>query len=148
MMERFRYLFSFETKGAAKLPLDSETHNPEEKYETAFGGATPMLIRWWNKLSSGNAHAKPLYYWAIAIVLGAITLVEIFVLDFGFTPAMLVFVVLVLGAMKFVLVVALYMHLRFDHKMYTWVFVACMVLGVLVFVAFMALMASFGALQR
>lgn len=148
MLKRLRYLFSFETKGAANLPLNSETHEPETPYETPLGDATPTLLRWWSKLTSGHGHATPAYYWAIAVVLGVITLVEVWVLGVNFTRNMLVFVVLLLAVMKFILVVALYMHLRFDHKAYTWVFVACMVLGILIFVALLALIDTFGALQR
>ena len=41
--------------------------------------------------------------------------------------------------MKFVLVVAFFMHLRFDNKLFTWIFGAGFVIGVAVFLAILAL---------
>jgi cytochrome c oxidase subunit IV len=41
-------------------------------------------------------------------------------------------IILVLSALKFVLVVALYMHLKFDHKLFTGIFVFPALLGALV----------------
>ena len=52
---------------------------------------------------------------------------------------------LVLSAMKFVLVVAFFMHLRFDHKQYTRVFIFCMLIGSLVYLALLLLNSNHGA---
>lgn len=41
-------------------------------------------------------------------------------------------IILVLSAAKFLLVVALYMHLKYDHKLFTGVFVFPAILGILV----------------
>ena len=54
-------------------------------------------------------------------------------------PAMLGFSVL-----KFILVVAFFMHLRFDHKMYSTVFVTCMIIGIIIFTLFLFLSAFHG----
>ena len=54
-------------------------------------------------------------------------------------PAMLIFSIL-----KFGLVVAFFMHLRFDHKMFSTIFVTCMVVGILFFTVFLLLSAFHG----
>ena len=145
MSRLLKYLTSFETKGATALPLNSETHDPITPHEHPLGPSSKGFMRWWNILTSGHGHATPLYYWAVALVLGLITVVEIWVPGLNITRGTLITTVLLLGLFKFILVAALYMHLRFDHRSYSWVFVVCMVLGVAIFVALLALTQFFGA---
>lgn len=64
-------------------------------------------------------HPSPKQYWLIALILAVITAIEIAVpaidaLDGG--PS--VFLLLALGALKFGMVAALFMHLRFDKPLY------------------------------
>jgi cytochrome c oxidase subunit 4 len=84
-------------------------------------------------------------YLRVATVLAVLTAVEVAVF---YLPAMrtwLVPVLLSLSAIKFVLVVLFYMHLKFDHPMFSWLFV----LGLTIAAALMiSLMLLFGAFQR
>ena len=48
------------------------------------------------------------------------------------------------SVLKFILVVAFFMHLRFDHKMYSTVFVTCMIIGIIIFTLFLFLSAFHG----
>ena len=98
----------------------------------------------WLILSSGKGHAGPIYYWVIATILGIITMIEVWwftvpELLYMLVPAMLIFSIL-----KFGLVVAFFMHLRFDHKMFSTIFVTCMVVGILFFTVFLLLSAFHG----
>ena len=56
-------------------------------------------------------------------------------IDFGkaFLP-----VLLTLMCIKFVMVVSLFMHLKFDNKIFSWIFYSGLILAVLVYMAFLA----------
>ncbi|MFM7771382.1 MAG: cytochrome C oxidase subunit IV family protein [Acidimicrobiaceae bacterium] len=76
-------------------------------------------------------------YIRIAIILAAITALEVstYYVDFGvlFLPALLIMMVI-----KFVMVVSYFMHLKFDNKMFSFLFYAGLVLAVGVYAAFLA----------
>lgn len=76
-------------------------------------------------------------YIRIAIILAAITGLEVstYYVDFGalFLPALLIMMVI-----KFVMVVSYFMHLKFDNKLFSFLFYAGLVLAVGVYAAFLA----------
>lgn len=76
-------------------------------------------------------------YIRIAAILAAITGLEVstYYVDFGvlFLPALLIMM-----AIKFVTVVSYFMHLKFDNKMFSFLFYAGLVLAVGVYAAFLA----------
>ncbi|MFM8835380.1 MAG: cytochrome C oxidase subunit IV family protein, partial [Actinomycetota bacterium] len=76
-------------------------------------------------------------YIRIALILGAITALEVttYYVDFGplFLPALLIMM-----AIKFVMVVSYFMHLKFDNKVFSFLFYAGLVLAVGVYAAFLA----------
>ncbi|HEX6368685.1 MAG TPA: cytochrome C oxidase subunit IV family protein [Longimicrobium sp.] len=85
-----------------------------------------------------NQHTHPTnkFYLAIGAALIGLTVLEVF----GYLgetsgtlgPGMATAIILFLSALKFLLVVALYMHLKFDHKLFTGVFVFPALLATLV----------------
>jgi len=48
-------------------------------------------------------------------------------------------VLLVLSALKFTLVAMFYMHLKFDHRLFSWLFVVPMILMALIVIALLRL---------
>jgi cytochrome c oxidase subunit 4 len=76
-------------------------------------------------------------YVIVAFVLAVITAVEVAVsyLDIGplFLPTLLV-----LMAIKFITVVRLFMHLKFDSKIFSWMFFSGLLLALGVYVAMLA----------
>jgi cytochrome c oxidase subunit 4 len=69
-----------------------------------------------------RAHPTPRFYWAIALFLAAVTAMEVAVsaVDaFGSTKVPLLWL---LGAAKFFTVVAFFMHLRYDKRLYRTLF--------------------------
>ena len=77
-----------------------------------------------------GGHASPAFYWTIGGILTVITAVEVAIF---YIPALEVFLVpllLLLSAAKFLLVVMFFMHLKFDSKIFSGVFLAGMVLAV------------------
>jgi len=69
-----------------------------------------------------HAHPSPKVYTIVGVVLAIITLVEVWAYTHEAIRAVLVPILLVLSAAKFAIVVGFYMHLRFDHPLFTGVF--------------------------
>ena len=88
-----------------------------------------------------HGHPGAREYLGIAVVLTVITAIEVAVY---YVPAMkpiLVPTLLTLSAVKFGMVAMWYMHLKFDHKLFSWLFVVpMMVMGLIV----IALLKLFG----
>ena len=90
-----------------------------------------------------HAHPKAKEYLGIAVILTVITAVEVAIFYIPAMKPVLVPSLLVLSALKFALVVMFYMHLKFDHQLFSWLFVVPMVLAALVIVALMKLFGVF-----
>src|SRR5690242_3393380 len=69
-----------------------------------------------------HAHPGPKIYTIVGVVLAIITLVEVWAYTHEAIRGILVPILLVLSAAKFAIVVGFYMHLRFDHPLFTGVF--------------------------
>lgn len=78
-----------------------------------------------------GGHASVKFYWMIGVILAVLTAVEVavFYMDVG---ALEVPLLLILSAVKFALVVGFFMHLKFDHRVFTAVFVTGLILAVVV----------------
>lgn len=92
-----------------------------------------------------HAHPGPRVYVIVAVVLAAITLVEVLIF---YVPEMLgmpqlwsalVVGFIVLSTIKFVTVVGYYMHLKFDAKVFLFIFSFALLIALGVVVAFIAL---------
>jgi cytochrome c oxidase subunit 4 len=69
-----------------------------------------------------HAHPGARTYVLVGVILAIITMTEVWAYTQEFLRPALVPILLVLSAAKFVLVVGFYMHLRFDHPLFTGVF--------------------------
>jgi cytochrome c oxidase subunit 4 len=82
-------------------------------------------------------------YVRIALILAAITALEVstYYVDFGwlFMPALMIMMVI-----KFVMVVSYFMHLKFDNKLFSWLFYTGLFLAVGVYCAALATFKFFG----
>ncbi|MGH7652349.1 MAG: cytochrome C oxidase subunit IV family protein [Gemmatimonadaceae bacterium] len=96
---------------------------------------------------AGEGHEHPTWstYWKIAVILGLITVGEVwayyipsFVAGRGFVPTLLI-----LSALKFAIVVMFYMHLKYDHRLFRVLFTGPLLIASL---TLMALMFLFGHL--
>jgi cytochrome c oxidase subunit IV len=86
-----------------------------------------------------HEHAGPKTYVLIAIILGVLTAAEVAVFYIPALAPALVPILLVLTAGKFILVVMFYMHLKFDSRIFSGVFVAPLMLAILVVVSLIIL---------
>lgn len=80
-------------------------------------------------------HPTPAQYWLIALILAVVTALEVGVayVD-ALDGAPVVISLLVLGAIKFGMVVALFMHLKFDKPLYRGFFLIGLVGAIAMFV--------------
>ena len=92
-----------------------------------------------NPKDHDGSHAPPGFYWLIGGILTVITAVEVAIFYIPALDPVLVPVLLILSAAKFVLVVMFFMHLKFDSKIYTGLFLAGMVLAAFMMVALVVL---------
>jgi len=76
-------------------------------------------------------------YIVIALILAALTAIEVstYYVDFGpfFMPTLLILMVI-----KFVTVVSYFMHLKFDNKIFSYLFYAGLLLAIAVYCGFLA----------
>jgi cytochrome c oxidase subunit IV len=89
--------------------------------------------------AEGHGHPGPRTYYMIAIVLTILTVAEVAAYYIEAVQPVLVPILLILSAAKFILVVQWYMHLKFDSKILTAVFVGPMALALLVIVSLIIL---------
>ena len=81
-----------------------------------------------------EGHPSPSQYIMVGLILGVVTAVEVAVYYVDALSGALLGILMVLSAMKFVLVVLWFMHLRFDNKLFSILFATGLVLAVLLFV--------------
>jgi cytochrome c oxidase subunit IV len=86
-----------------------------------------------------HAHPGAKEYLAIATVLTVLTAIEVAVFYIPAMHPMLVPTLLTLSTVKFALVAMFYMHLKFDSRIFSWLFVMPMLLAALVILALLKL---------
>jgi cytochrome c oxidase subunit IV len=94
----------------------------------------------------GEVHEHPSwkqYQW-VALVLTVITGIEVWVY---YTPlkqsAVFVPLLLIMSAVKFAIVVAFYMHLKYDHKLFRALFIGPLIIAMSTLVALLFLFSKF-----
>jgi caa(3)-type oxidase subunit IV len=80
-----------------------------------------------------HTHPSPVKYVGIAILLAVITALEVGLYYISMPEALLVIFLLILATLKFSLVAAFFMHLKFDSPMLRRVFVAGIILAAVVY---------------
>ena len=89
------------------------------------------------KTEHGHPGAKE--YLGIAIVLTVITAVEVAVFYIPSMKPVMVPILLTLSALKFAMVAMWYMHLKFDSRLFSWLFVVPMFIAAGVILALLKL---------
>ena len=101
-------------------------------HEGPIGGA--WLSNMWRVVTHGGvAHAGPGFYWLVGLALAIITLLEVWLFGVEGLGGWYVPILLGLSLLKFIGVVAFFMHLRFDNRMFTYFFASSMIVGTLIF---------------
>ncbi len=97
--------------------------------------------------ATAHEHPTDLTYIKVAVVLAIITVIEVAIYYIEALSTVLVPVLVLLSAIKFVTVVGYFMHLKFDTKMLAWIFGAAMIISVAVFVGTWLIM-DFDAVEQ
>ena len=88
--------------------------------------------------NESHAHAGPKLYWIFAVILCVITFFEWIIFKekeaWGISNTVMIWGLIGLSIIKFVMVCGWYMHLRYDNKMLTNIFVFSGLLAVAVFI--------------
>ncbi len=138
MTNLWQKLTHHEGNGWWNLPhTASQDENPP--HEGPIGGA--WLSNIWRVVTYGGvSHAGPGFYWLVGLFLAIITLIEVWLFTVEGLGGFYIPLLLGLSAVKFVAVVAFFMHLRFDGRLFTYIFASSMVVGILIFVILLFLM--------
>ncbi len=98
---------------------------------------------------AGIEHAHPTWstYWKVAVILTAITAIEVWVYYIPSFVASRAFVplLLIMSAIKFLIVVMFYMHLKYDHRLFRALFTGPLIVAVVTIIALMFLFGKLAA---
>jgi len=148
MANLWNKLLYHDGRGWWDLPR-TQWQEPNPKMEGPLGDGIVPIKKILTILTGSNLHhGTPAFYVVVGVVLSIITLVEVWAFNITQLGPLLIPLMLVLSLAKFVLVVGFYMHLKFDRKYYTWVFGACMVVGVVIFVILLILLQYANQVQQ
>jgi cytochrome c oxidase subunit IV len=88
-----------------------------------------------------HAHPGEMTYIKVAVTLAIVTLIEVVIwyIDWLHDNNVLVPALLVLSTFKFVAVVGFFMHLRFDARLFTYIFASGLAVALSIVLALMAL---------
>ena len=90
-----------------------------------------------------TGHPTPLTYFKVAMVLAAITAMEVGVFYIEGLGKGIIPILVIMSGIKFALVAMFYMHLRYDARLFTGLFVGGLALAVVVVLALLALFKFF-----
>lgn len=99
-------------------------------------------------VAAGHGHASIATYIRVAVVLTVVTALEFACIYINAVRPVLVPILLVLSALKFALVVLFFMHLRYDSRVLTTLFVGPLVIAAGIGIALMTLTGAFLLFSR
>jgi cytochrome c oxidase subunit 4 len=112
------------------------------------GGHSPAVHGPGDHGATEHAHPGAGEYLKIAAILTVLTAIEVAIFYIPGMAAFLVPALIVLSVLKFVLVVMFYMHLKFDHPAFTWLFVLGLGIAAGIMISLMALFSAFGRFHQ
>lgn len=92
-----------------------------------------------------RAHPTPATYVTIAVILAVITMVEVAAVYVSALGGVLIPILLVLSATKFAIVAMYFMHLKFDSKLFSGLFVGGILLTSGILLTLLALFGVFAS---
>jgi cytochrome c oxidase subunit 4 len=86
-----------------------------------------------NLVDGGHSHPTEMVYIRIAIILSIITAVEVLIYYIESLEGILVPALILLSAVKFVIVIGYFMHLKFDDRRLAWIFISGLGMALAIF---------------
>jgi cytochrome c oxidase subunit 4 len=102
---------------------------PERATAAVEAGAAPV---------HEGAHPGPEEYVRIGIALAIVTAIEVALYYIDLSQTVLILLLLFLSAVKFILVVLWFMHLKFDNRLFSTMFITGLIIAVSAFVVVLA----------
>lgn len=90
-------------------------------------------------------HKPDSFYIKVALSLALITGLEVYSSYADWLGSAFIPLLLIMMAIKFVMVVSLFMHLRFDNRIFSWIFYSGLLLALFVYMVFLATFRFFGS---
>jgi cytochrome c oxidase subunit 4 len=87
-----------------------------------------------HEVDGGHSHPTEMVYVKIAIILSIITAVEVAIFYIEALDSILVPALIIMSAVKFVVVVGYFMHLKFDDRRLAWIFLSGLAMAFAVFI--------------
>lgn len=88
-------------------------------------------------------HPTPLTYFRAAIILIIITAVEVGIVYLPVLEPIMIPLLIGLSIVKFAIVVLFYMHLKFDHRLFSWMFLGGLTVALFAFITVLVLFQVF-----
>lgn len=92
-----------------------------------------------DQVASGHDHPSDSLYIRVAIILAVVTIIEVAIYYIPALSGVLVPVLIALSVGKFIAVIGYFMHLKFDSRLFRWMFVAGLAISASVLLALIAL---------
>ena len=84
------------------------------------------------KITKKGGHGTPVFYAWVGFWLAIITLIEFGIFYVESLGVLMIPILLILSLLKFIMVVGFFMHLRFDNKVFTYMFVSGFILATVI----------------
>jgi cytochrome c oxidase subunit 4 len=140
---KIKELLTHDGRGWWNLP-ETDQQRPQPPREGPIGD--PWFREFWSWFTyAGRSHATVRFYLVVAAILSVFTFLEwrLFSID-AFGASGRNSIMLAMSLIKFTMVVAFFMHLRFEKRQYTWIFAGCMALGIGIFLSLLLLQRHHG----
>ena len=93
---------------------------------------------WVAVVAEAEGHPTPVQYVTVGLILAVITAVEVAIYYVDVLESALLGILMVLSALKFVLVLLWFMHLRFDNQLFSTLFAGGLALAAALFIVVLA----------
>lgn len=90
-----------------------------------------------------TGHPTPSTYFKVAMILSSITAIEVVIFYAEWLGHGIIPVLVILSGVKFAMVVMFYMHLRYEHRLFSMLFVGGLLLAITVVFALLGLFQFF-----
>ena len=90
-------------------------------------------------------HPTPLTYFKAAMILVIITAIEVGIVYISALESIMIPLLIILSVVKFAIVVLFYMHLKFDHSLFSWMFFGGLTVALFAFILVLTLFQVFSS---
>ena len=90
-------------------------------------------------------HPTPLTYFKAAMILVIITAIEVGIVYIAALESIMIPLLIILSVIKFAIVVLFYMHLKFDHSLFSWMFFGGLTVALFAFILVLTLFQVFSS---